>query len=332
MSINMFDMKKSNAQTVLWALCSCKTSTIKELAQDTGLSFATVGNILNRFVESGEAMPGEQVLDTGGRPSQAYTFNAEHAHVLALSAQVRNGKSSILACIGNLYGEVVWRTEQCFDCIRLASFDVMIGLCLQAYPTIRSLSFSLPGVERDGVILANDYKELEGASFTDYFQSRYQMPVIVENDVNIAVFGYGRNMRPNSVIVGIYFPKYYNPGAGIMIDGKILKGACGYAGEIACLPLGIDWLSMDYENPPEAEPAITKVISAFSGIVNPSHVVLYGDFFTGALKEAIRQTISALAMRDIFPSIAYKSNMDSDIISGLIVQAVSAYQSGRGAR
>jgi Transcriptional regulator/sugar kinase len=326
MSINMFDMKKSNAQTVLWALCSCKTSTIKDLAQTTGLSFATVGNILNSFLESGEAMPGEQVSDTGGRPSQAYTFNAEHAHVLALSAQVRNGKNIILACIGNLYGEVVRQTEQCFDRIQLASFDVMIDSCLQAYPTIQILSFSLPGVERDGVILASDYKELDGVSFTDYFQSRYQMPVIVENDVNIAVFGYGRNINPDSVIVGIYFPKYYNPGAGIMIDGKILKGASGYAGEVDCLPLGIDWLSMDYENPQKAGSAIIKMISVFSAIVNPSHAVLYGDFFTDALKETIRQAIPTQAMRDIFPSITYKSNLDSDIISGLIVQAVSAYQ------
>lgn len=34
-----------------------------------------------------------------------------------------------------------------------------------------------------------------------------------------------------------------------MIDGKILKGASGYAGKVALLPLGIDWLSIDYNNP-----------------------------------------------------------------------------------
>ena len=328
MSINMFDMKKSNVQTVLWALCSCRTSTIKDLAQTTGLSFATVGNILNNFVESGEAMLGEQVSTTGGRPSQAYTFNAEYAHVLALSAQVRNGENIIHACIGNLYGEIVWQTERCFDSIQLVTFDELIDSSLQAYSTIRILSFSLPGVERDGVILANDYKELEGVSFSDHFQCRYQMPVIVENDVNIAVFGYGRNISSASVIVGIYFPKFYNPGAGIMIDGKILKGACGYAGEFACLPFGIDWLSIDYENPREAGPAITKVISTFSGIVNPSHIVLYGDFFTEDLKETIRQIIHTQDTRGIFPSITYKRNLNSDIMSGLIIQAISVYQSG----
>ena len=59
MGINMFDMKQRNANMVLWDLCTRKASTIKDLAQTTGLSFATVGNILTDFVKSGEVKPGE---------------------------------------------------------------------------------------------------------------------------------------------------------------------------------------------------------------------------------------------------------------------------------
>ncbi len=328
MGINMLDMKQSNAQTVLWTLCSCKTSTIKDMAQRTGLSFATVGNILNGFVESGEVIPGEMYSATGGRPSQAYTFNAEYAHVLALSARVRVGKNVITACVGNLYGETVWQTEQYFDSIRLAGFETMTDSSLGAYPTISIVSFSLPGVERDGVILTNDYTELEGISFTEHFQRKYRLPVIIENDVNAAVFGYGRSLEAVSVIVGIYFPRYFGPGAGIMIDGKILKGSGGYAGEVVLLPLGIDWLSINYENPQEAGSAISGLISIFCGIVNPDHVVLYGDFFTDALKAAIEREIPTPAVRNIFPSIVYQRDLDSDIIAGLTARAVAAYRSG----
>lgn len=328
MGINMFDMKQRNAHTVLWSLCARKSATIRDLAQMTGLSFATVGNILTHFVESGEVLPGGQVSDTGGRPSQVYAFNAEYAHVLALSARVRSGKHLIHACVGNLYGEVVWQVEQCFDAIRLASFECMVDACLRAYPTIRMLSFSLPGVERGGVILMNDYKELEGIPFASHFQENYQLPVLIENDVNAAVFGYGKNMDSASVVVGIYFAKSFGPGAGILIDGKILKGSGGYAGEVILLPLGIDWLSIGYENPQEAGPAISRLISVFCAIVNPDHVVLYGDFFTGALKEAIQQAVPAQAARELFPPITYRSDLDADMIAGLIAQAVSAYRSG----
>lgn len=328
MGINMIDMKQSNVHTVLWRLCSHGTSTIKDLAQITGLSYATVGNILNALAEKNEVLLGDPVSSTGGRPSQTYTFNAEYAHVLALSARVLNGKHIIHACIGNLYGETVWQTEQSFDTIRLTSFEDMVDTCMQVYPTIRILSCSLPGVEHDGTIVYNDYKELEGISFTSHFQEKYHLFIIVENDVNAAVFGYGRRKEADAVIVGIYFPRYFNPGAGILIDRKILKGANGCAGEVALLPLGIDWLAINYENPQEIGPAITKLISIICGTLNPDHVVLYGDFFSAVLQDAIWQAISTQAIKNIFPAIKYQSDFESDIISGLIAQAVSAYQQG----
>ena len=113
-----------------------------------------------------------------------------------------------------------------------------------------------------------------------------------------------------------------------MIDGKILKGSGGYAGEVVLLPLGIDWLSINYENPQEAGSAISGLISIFCGIVNPDHVVLYGDFFTDALKAAIEREIPTPAVRNIFPSIVYQRDLDSDIIAGLTARAVAAYRSG----
>ncbi len=328
MGINMLDMKQSNAQTVLWSLRSCRTSTIKDMTQLTGLSFATVGNILNSFVESGEVILGEMHSSTGGRPSQAYSFNAEYAHVLALSAQVRGEKNVITACVGNLYGEEVWKTEQSFDTIQLTSFEAPVAAALQAYPTIRVLSFSLPGVEVDGVILVNDYRELEGLPFAEHFQKKYQLPVLIENDVNAAVLGYGRSLKEVSVLVGIYFPRHFGPGAGIMIDGKLLKGSCGYAGEVDILPLGIDWPSINYEDPKETGAAISKLVSVFCSIVNPEHVVLYGDFFTDTLRKAIEEEIPVPAVRNIFPSIACQSNLACDINAGLIALAISAYQAG----
>ncbi len=328
MGFNMLDMKQSNAQTVLWKLCSCKTSTVRDLAQSTGLSYATVGNILNDFVRSGEVMLGEMLSATGGRPSQFYSFNAEHAYVLALSARTRESKHSICASVGNLYGEVVWQTEQYFEDIQLMSFENMIDLALHTYPAISILSCSLPGVERDGVIIINDYTKLQGVSFIKHFQEKYHLPVIIENDVNAAVSGYGKNAETDSAIVGIYFPRYFSPGAGIIIDSKVVKGFCGFAGEISLSPIGVDWLSVDYEKPQEVGLAISRLISVFCGILNPRHVVLYGDFFTEAVKKMIMEGIPTEALRNIFPHIIYKDDLEFDIMTGLMTQAVSVYQSG----
>ena len=327
MGINALDIKQSNVHTVLWTLCSRKTSTIKDLSQLAGLSYATVGNILNGLVESGEVLPGEPVSATGGRPIKVYSFNAEYAHVLALSARIRRGQNVIHACVGNLYGEAVWQTEQSFESIDLSSFEAMLDACLRARPTIRVLAFSLPGVERNGTVLINAYRDLVGVSFADHFQRKYHLPALVENDVNAAVFGYSRHIGPASAIVGVYFPRSF-PGAGIVIDGKILKGADGYAGEVALMPLGIDWLTMDFDDPQQVGPAIARMLCMLCSILNPNHVVLYGDFFTDALQGTIRQTIQTQAVRNIFPILNYQSDLDADISTGLIAQAISVYRTG----
>ncbi len=327
MGINALNIKQSNVHTVLWTLCSRKTSTIKDLAQLAGLSYATVGNILNGLVESGEVLQGEPVSATGGRPIKVYTFNAEYAHVLALSARLRGGQNVIHACVGNLYGEAVWQTEQSFESIDLTSFEAMLDACLRAYPTIRVLAFSLPGVERNGTVQINGYKDLVGVSLADHFQGKYHLPVIVENDVNAAVFGYSRHIGPAPAIVGVYFPRAF-PGAGIVIDGKILKGADGSAGEVALMPLGIDWLAMDFDDPQQIGPAVARMLCILCSILNPNHVVLYGDFFTDVLQQAIWQAIQTQEVRSIFPILNYQSDFGADICAGLIAQATSAYRNG----
>lgn len=330
MGINALDVKQSNVHTVLWTLCSCKSSTIKDLAQRSGLSYATVGNILNDLAQSDEVLVSTPVTSTGGRPVKVYKFNAEYAHVLALTVQIRNGKNILHASVGNLFESIIWQTEQYLDSIALASFEGMLDSCLQRYPTIRVLSFSLPSAERNGMILNSAaYSELVGFSFAEHFERKYRLPVIVENDVNAAVYGYSRRIEPTSVIAGIYFPRSF-PGAGIMVDGKIVKGADGYAGEVAQMPLGIDWPSVDYDNPQEIGPAVARMLCIICSVLNPNHLVVYGDFFTGAVQETIYQIMQKQLIRNVLPFISYESDLNADICSGLIARATSVYRRGLG--
>ena len=73
----------------------------------------------------------------------------------------------------------------------------------------------------------------------DIFQQRYQLPIYIENDANAAVlgeylFGAGRgcgNMVYLTISTGI--------GGGVMLDGKLIEGASGTAGELG--HMSIDW-------------------------------------------------------------------------------------------
>ena len=327
MGINMLDMKQSNAEAVLWTLKDLRKATIKELAHSTGLSFATVSNILSDFVKDNQVMLGEMQSGTGGRPSQTYEFNSEFSHILTVSVQIRDGENLILACIGNLYGEIIWETEKYFSKVDLTNLEAIVDLALNAYPSISILAFSLPGVEHEGVILTIDYDDLEGVLFSQHFNEKYKRPVLVENDVNVALFGYSKLINSIAVSVGIYFPRYFNPGAAILVDGKILKGAHGFAGEVRHLPLGIDWATLDYDDPQLVGTAIAKLIKIFGYIINPDHLILYGDFFSEPVKQIIEQALPKHATHDLIPTPVYSKHLESHIITGLMAQAVELYQS-----
>ncbi|MGI6640030.1 MAG: ROK family protein [Limnochordia bacterium] len=286
MGINMLDVKQANAQAVLWELWAHRAASVRYLAQRTGLSFATVGSILAEFVETGEVILGDLVSGTGGRPSQAYVFNAEFAHVLALSAQVRSDTHMIRACVGNLYGETIAEREYPFAQISLESFGEAVAAALNAHPTIKVLACAIPGVVRDGVVVVNDYPALDGTAFPEYFREKYGVHTVVSNDVNAALMGYAAETEPGPVIVGIYFPKHFDPGSAVMVNGKVLEGDAGWAGEVKLLPWDVDWLAVDYQDPLAIGPAIARLIGVFCAVVNPGKIVLYGDFLSEDVQRA----------------------------------------------
>ncbi len=47
----------------------------------------------------------------------------------------------------------------------------------------------MPSVEHDGVIVTNDYKELEGIHFVNHLKERYGLPAIIENEERVVVYG-----------------------------------------------------------------------------------------------------------------------------------------------
>ncbi len=77
----------------------------------------------------------------------------------------------------------------------------------------------------------------KGINVRKFFTDKYQVPVYVENDANMAAlgefhFGAGKGARNL-----IYLTLSTGIGAGIIIDGKLYRGSNGFAGEIGQMVL-----------------------------------------------------------------------------------------------
>lgn len=107
------------------------------------------------------------------------------------------------------------------------------------------------------------------------------LDVVVENDVNLAVIGEHWQGAGQGVDNLAFIAVGTGVGQGLMIDGSLVRGACGGAGEIGYLPIGAD---------PFGETA--KTIGAFESMVG-GNAILRRYKEKGGARETIKGVFEA---------------------------------------
>ena len=101
---------------------------------------------------------------------------------------------------------------------------------------VKSIGLAIPGPvdgERNVITLATNIPGCENYPFADHIQEATGVPVFLDNDANVAglaeaVLGAGKGYNV------VYFITHSTGiGGGLVIDGKVISGHKGYAGEVA---------------------------------------------------------------------------------------------------
>ena len=325
MNVNALVMKEINTNLVRKTLQTKREATKHQIAEATGLSTVTVGTILQTLIDKNMVFDAGLADSRGGRPAQLFRFNENYAHALILFTHEENGLDMLYVRVADLNGDCVYEYNTPLTDITLHTFEPYIDAALEKYSSIRVIGFGLPGIEIDGEIVLLDYPALVGTPFIKHYQDRYQLPVIVENDVNAAGLGYCRRhqMESKGAIVYLYFPQKYQPGGGICIDGQLYKGTSNYAGEVAGMPLGIDWGDPAlYTSRERICEAIATLIRGISYLLNPHRVILYGKFLTDLHLADIQQRCDALLPAPSIPQLHLAADFTLDYQTGIIAETL----------
>ncbi|OYC96285.1 ROK family transcriptional regulator [Microbacterium sp. Yaish 1] len=215
-----------------------------ELVEATGLATATVHRLCTRLVEDG-AIVVERDLDGAiGRPSHRYRFAGETRSVIALDVTDTCARGALI----DLNGDIRHTEERSLvgpdgsldPASRLHGtlelIDDLRGAAAQRGIPANGVGVAVPGVVAP-TGRVGDSVELGWVDvpLRDLVAERTGLPTVVENDANaVAVgewsHGAGRgsaNMAAFLLGVGL--------GAGIVADGRLLRGARAAAGEIGHL-------------------------------------------------------------------------------------------------
>lgn len=157
------------------------------------------------------------------------------------------GGTKVRAALSSLTGEILFESTEPTDVAGgLYVIDQMVHMFDQLQRQT-GLHADVLGVGSPGVVdsegrfqFSFNIEELSDLSMEAELAKRVGIPVIVDNDVNMAALGeqwmgLGQGLR-HFVVLSIGT----GLGMGIVINGSLYRGAHGFAGEVAYLPIGGD--------------------------------------------------------------------------------------------
>ena len=184
-----------------------------ELARQTGLSFPTVGRIIDDMVERGEAREAGVAASTGGRCAMRYELDMHYRLFLCLRLE----QDTLHWFVCGLDGVPLEQGEEtCPGDVR-ELLDTLLMRVRARYPQLASVAFGFAGAMHDGVVMeCFCYPELRGVSLSTHLHDKSGLPSAAARDMQIVAAGYAAQCSPAPrAAVCIYIGRM-GAGAGIV--------------------------------------------------------------------------------------------------------------------
>lgn len=319
---NTLQVKKINVELVKNTLKAVGIGTKASIANMTRLSVATCGTILNELVQSGEVLERELEESSGGRPARQYTFNADYAYVLCLLVKTEGGHHSITYALVNLLGEKVEEGTRSLDFIDVEIIDLLIEEFTMQFNNVKAIGIGIPGVAHQGIIGICDVAPLAGEPLGPRLEEKYNIDVIIENDMNLTVYGFYnmQNFEEDKTFAIVTFPKNHYPGAGFIVNGRMVTGNTNFAGEISYFPFGITREEQleRLHNTEEFTSLAAKLLSSIITIINPVTVAITGDLTDPSMAEDLLKGCLQYIPEEHMPNLLIKNNTLDEYLAGII--------------
>lgn len=220
-----------------------------ELAKSSGLARSTVATRVDELMRLGLVTPVADATSTGGRPPSQFALNPAAKVVVAADI----GASHTTVAITDLAGTIlVQRTERIAvslgpEPVLSWMVDVATELIAEAGLTrdqVAAVGVGVPGPVAHSTGRPAKPPIMPGWDDFDvpgWVQQHLEVPVLVDNDVNISALGERAAVWPHTDHL-IFVKVATGIGAGIISDGRLLRGAQGIAGDLGHVrvPRGAD--------------------------------------------------------------------------------------------
>jgi predicted NBD/HSP70 family sugar kinase len=241
-------LRELSEQQILETIFHEGPITRPQLAERAALSKATVGAVVDRLEQAGVIRATGPLRGLRGRSPIAYVVRENAGFVVGVDI----GGTSIRAGAADIFGELICDEQQptTKHGARAVSGQVMeiagrtVERARATHERLLAVGISTPGVvdqvSRRVTSLAYNVSPDGGLDPLAVLGDRLNVPVLIDNNVNLAAVGESWHGLARGVSTFAFVAVGAGVGMGVVIDGELVRGAHGAAGEIAYLPSSSD--------------------------------------------------------------------------------------------
>ena len=232
----------SSSARVISSFLGFRTLTRQEIQAKTSLSRVTVSQVVQELIDHKILIEADQLPSNGGRKPNALTVNPDCGYIGICYFSA----TALTVAVSDLSG-VIKNERREFNMIEegpakaLPRSSEWLLEALKGIPKSKLLGIvvGVPGpVEHKTGVVINPpiMRGWDGVNISAHFNDIFDVPVFLENDVNLMVIAEHRLIYPD--VDNLIFVKMSTGiGSGLIIDGRLYRGSQGSAGDIGHVQL-----------------------------------------------------------------------------------------------
>jgi predicted NBD/HSP70 family sugar kinase len=238
-------LRELGEQAVLETIFRRGPITRPEIATATNLSKPTVSAAVSRLEHGGLVRAAGRRAGQRGRKPISYVVSSRAGFVVGADI----GGSNVRVAAADLFGEPICdlklpTAKNSARAVGVQILEMVIAVIDEAgavHGPPLALGISSPGIvdQSSGRVTSLAYNVVPEGGFDplEVIRERFDLPVLVENNVNLAAVGEKWFGLARGVSTMVFIAIGAGIGMGIIIDDEVVRGAHGAAGEIGYLPL-----------------------------------------------------------------------------------------------
>lgn len=232
------DIRRLNAGNVLRELRLQGGLSKARLANRTGLTRATISNITAVLKRSGIIRETSWSKGASGRPGRLLEIDPAFGCAIGIEIDI----GAVTAVLSDLDARTLWRGQR--ELKHHASPDSALELCHaliadamrrahQAGVPCLGIGLALAGLvdNERGELAYGPYLGWHHVPLKRLLEERFRLPVHLENQANCAAIGLSHFGSFKAVRNLIYINVGGGMAAGVLLDGRLLRGTRGFAGQ-----------------------------------------------------------------------------------------------------